>query len=163
LVVVNHHLFFADLALRGPHPARVLPDYEAVVFDEAHQLEDVATEFFSVRVSSLRVERLLSEVERTLRSAGLADPLFAGTDAQLVDRTRRDATAFCGMLAGHGRGAAGRVALERDVWTGELVRAYHALDTSLDALASLIERSAGRLAQASRAPPRGVPESLLVA
>ncbi|HET9930501.1 MAG TPA: ATP-dependent DNA helicase, partial [Polyangiaceae bacterium] len=52
LVVVNHHLFFADIALRGPHPARVLPDYDAVVFDEAHQLEDVATEFFSVRISS---------------------------------------------------------------------------------------------------------------
>src|SRR6187549_3583616 len=53
IVVVNHHLFFADLALRGAHPARVLPDYEAVVFDEAHQIEDVATEFFSVRVSSV--------------------------------------------------------------------------------------------------------------
>ena len=35
IVVVNHHLFFADLALRGAHPARVLPEYDAVVFDEA--------------------------------------------------------------------------------------------------------------------------------
>ncbi|HEX7667984.1 MAG TPA: ATP-dependent DNA helicase, partial [Polyangiaceae bacterium] len=45
LVVVNHHLFFADLALRGAHPGRVLPDYDAVIFDEAHQLEDIATTF----------------------------------------------------------------------------------------------------------------------
>src|SRR6188768_1210620 len=53
IIVVNHHLFFADLALRGPHPGRVLPDYDAVIFDEAHQLEDIATEFFGIRVSSL--------------------------------------------------------------------------------------------------------------
>lgn len=46
LVIVNHHLFFADLALRGSHPGRVLPNYEVVIFDEAHQLEDIATDFF---------------------------------------------------------------------------------------------------------------------
>jgi ATP-dependent DNA helicase DinG len=81
LVVVNHHLFFADLALRGPHPGRVLPDYDAVIFDEAHQLEDIATEFFGMRVSQRRLERLLSDAERALRLAGAADPLFGGDSA----------------------------------------------------------------------------------
>jgi ATP-dependent DNA helicase DinG len=55
LVVVNHALFFADLALRsrgGEDGLRVLPRYDAVVFDEAHALEDVATEHFGVGVSS---------------------------------------------------------------------------------------------------------------
>lgn len=62
LVVVNHHLFFADLALRNAQPgARVLPDYEAVVFDEAHGLEEVMTEHFGVNVSSARIERLLRD------------------------------------------------------------------------------------------------------
>jgi ATP-dependent DNA helicase DinG len=55
LVVVNHALFFADLALRargGDEGLRVLPHYDAVIFDEAHALEDVATEHFSVGVTS---------------------------------------------------------------------------------------------------------------
>ncbi|HET9991108.1 MAG TPA: ATP-dependent DNA helicase, partial [Kofleriaceae bacterium] len=53
LILVNHHLYFADRALRAASPgARVLPDHDAVIFDEAHQLEDVATEHFGARVST---------------------------------------------------------------------------------------------------------------
>ncbi|MCA9680265.1 MAG: ATP-dependent DNA helicase, partial [Myxococcales bacterium] len=56
LVLVNHHLYFADLALRTAYPgARVLPEHDAVIFDEAHQLEDVVTEHFGARVSTARV------------------------------------------------------------------------------------------------------------
>ena len=60
MVVVNHALFFADLALRTGRGAGegVLPRYEAVVFDEAHGLEDAATEFFGTTVSSHRFEEL---------------------------------------------------------------------------------------------------------
>ena len=87
LMVVNHHLFFADLALRGPHPGRVLPDYDAVIFDEAHQLEDIATEFFGMRVSRRRLDRLLADAERALRAAGARDPLFGG-DSAIAQRER---------------------------------------------------------------------------
>jgi ATP-dependent DNA helicase DinG len=46
IIVTNHHLFFADLTLRSGHSgAGALPEYDAVIFDEAHALEDVATEF----------------------------------------------------------------------------------------------------------------------
>jgi ATP-dependent DNA helicase DinG len=72
VVVVNHHLFLADLALRsGPRGlhASVLPPYDAVVFDEAHQMEDVASEFFGTRVSSARVESLARDAERSLAAA----------------------------------------------------------------------------------------------
>jgi ATP-dependent DNA helicase DinG len=55
VVVINHHLFFADLAVRAVSPGEVIPRYDAVVFDEAHHLESVATEYFGVRVSSYRV------------------------------------------------------------------------------------------------------------
>ncbi|HEY1548014.1 MAG TPA: ATP-dependent DNA helicase, partial [Kofleriaceae bacterium] len=59
LILVNHHLYFADRALRSAHPgARVLPDHEAVIFDEAHQLEDVATEHFGARVSTHKLTQL---------------------------------------------------------------------------------------------------------
>ena len=93
VVIVNHHLFFADLALRGAHPARVLPDYEAVVFDEAHQIEDVATEFFSVRVSSVRVARLLGDVERGVR--GGEGPLFSlGSTLSMVTLAQKSSERF---------------------------------------------------------------------
>lgn len=54
IVVVNHHLFFADLAVRSASAGEVLPRYEAVVFDEAHHLEPVATQYFGVRVGAHR-------------------------------------------------------------------------------------------------------------
>ncbi len=70
VVVVNHHLFFADLAIRSRQGGRggdgVLPRYDAVVFDEAHALEDVATEYFGRQVSSWRVEELCADAARAL-------------------------------------------------------------------------------------------------
>jgi len=75
IIIVNHHLFCADLAIkaaadRAPD-AGVLPDAGIVVFDEAHELEDVATDYFGVTVSNLRVEELLRDVENTLRRLDL--------------------------------------------------------------------------------------------
>jgi ATP-dependent DNA helicase DinG len=62
IVIVNHHLFFADLALRGGEYGQVLPDYSAVIFDEAHSIEDVAAEYFGHQVSSYQVEDLLRDM-----------------------------------------------------------------------------------------------------
>jgi len=86
VVVVNHHLFFADLALRsssaGDAGAAVLPRYDAVVFDEAHAIEEVATEHFGVQVSSFRVGELARDALKALQgrpqlleAAGLATRL----------------------------------------------------------------------------------------
>jgi ATP-dependent DNA helicase DinG len=71
IIIVNHHLFCADLAIkaaaeRAPD-AGVLPEAGIVIFDEAHDLEDVATDYFGVTVSNLRVADLLRDVEHTLR------------------------------------------------------------------------------------------------
>jgi ATP-dependent DNA helicase DinG len=62
IVIVNHHLFFADLALRGGQYGQVLPDYSAVVFDEAHLVEDVAAEYFGAQVSSYQMEDLVRDL-----------------------------------------------------------------------------------------------------
>jgi ATP-dependent DNA helicase DinG len=86
VVVVNHHLFFADLALRtssaGDGGAAVLPRYDAVVFDEAHAVEEVATEHFGHSLSSFRVAELARDAARAaqarpslLHAAGLAGQL----------------------------------------------------------------------------------------
>lgn len=59
IVVVNHHLFFADLAIREADMAQILPDYTAVIFDEAHELEDIATGYFGFHISNYRIQELL--------------------------------------------------------------------------------------------------------
>jgi ATP-dependent DNA helicase DinG len=148
LVVVNHHLFFADLALRGPHPARVIPDYDAVIFDEAHQLEDIATDFFGMRVSRARVERLLGDAERALTAAGVGDPLFNPSSPALAS-ARAAAEALWTELGRRGRGEEARFTLERDAWVGPLVERYHALDNALEAVGASANVASGR---ASHAP-----------
>ncbi|HKY30598.1 MAG TPA: helicase C-terminal domain-containing protein [Pyrinomonadaceae bacterium] len=62
IVIVNHHLFFADLALRNNVYGTVLPDYSAVILDEAHLIEDVASEYFGAQVSSYQVDELVRDI-----------------------------------------------------------------------------------------------------
>ena len=68
IIIVNHHLFFADLALKDEnYEGGILPDYHAVVFDEAHEIEDVAGQYFGVSISNHRFQDLrrdLSVVSR---------------------------------------------------------------------------------------------------
>jgi ATP-dependent DNA helicase DinG len=62
IVVVNHHLFFADLAVRYGGYGQVIPPYEVVIFDEAHLLEETANNYFSIQVSSYRVLELFRDI-----------------------------------------------------------------------------------------------------
>jgi ATP-dependent DNA helicase DinG len=64
IVIVNHALFFADLALRDKEWGQVLPDYSAVIFDEAHQLEDIAAQYFGASVSSYQIDDVLGDISR---------------------------------------------------------------------------------------------------
>ena len=90
LLIVNHHLFFADLALRQNDYAALLPDYAALVFDEAHEMEDVATQYFGVEISSYRVEELARDTEATLRMKSIkAHEVFSA-----VGELRRRADLF---------------------------------------------------------------------
>src|SRR5438094_9749067 len=72
VIVVNHHLFFADLALRsssaGDAGAAVLPRYDAVIFDEAHAIEEVATEHFGAQLSSFKVSELARDALKALQT-----------------------------------------------------------------------------------------------
>src|SRR5215218_10015789 len=62
IVVVNHHLFFADLSLRNGNYGSVLPDYTAVILDEAHLIEDVASEYFGSQVSNYQIEEIVRDI-----------------------------------------------------------------------------------------------------
>jgi ATP-dependent DNA helicase DinG len=133
LIVVNHHLFFADLALRGPHPSSVLPDYDAVIFDEAHQLEQVATEHFGLSVSSARLARLMADAARLLeREIG----------ASAVDALQRIARLGEELFDALARGVStheGRAPVPPEAWAGELEERWFALDTGLEVLAGRID------------------------
>jgi ATP-dependent DNA helicase DinG len=92
LVVVNHALFFADLALKARGEdldLGVLPPYDVVVFDEAHALEDVATEFFGQSASSGRVVSLVNDTLRLVRPTDARTPALTALTLSL--QTRADA------------------------------------------------------------------------
>ncbi len=133
LIVVNHHLFFADLALRGPHGGGVLPDYDAVIFDEAHQVEDVATLFFGAHVSEQRLDALARDAERALLSVDDADRLVT----TFLSRAQDFFAALPRTLDG------GRIELKREIFRGPIGERYHALDASLEALELCAVREAG--------------------
>ena len=91
LIIVNHHLFFADLSVKqqagGAPDAGVLPEAAAVVFDEAHELEEVASQYFGLSVSNLRFEELARDTDTQLRGKQGAESLPAVTQ-QLRERAR---------------------------------------------------------------------------
>jgi len=104
IIIVNHHLFFADLSVKreaaGAPDAGILPEAAAVVFDEAHELEEVASSYFGLSVSNIRFEELARDTDTLLRGKEGAESLPAVTQ-QLRDRARMF---FAGLpMAGDGR------------------------------------------------------------
>ncbi|HTR37783.1 MAG TPA: helicase C-terminal domain-containing protein [Bryobacteraceae bacterium] len=68
IIIVNHHLFFADLAVKDDDFAGIIPDYAAVVFDEAHEIEDVAGKYFGLGVSNYQVQELVRDIASVSRA-----------------------------------------------------------------------------------------------
>ncbi len=92
IIIVNHHLFFADLAVKlaaeKAPDAGVLPSAACVIFDEAHELEDVATSYFGISVSNLKVEDLLRDVELTVREKKLVSTDLLQLTARIRERSQ---------------------------------------------------------------------------
>ncbi|MGA8731274.1 MAG: ATP-dependent DNA helicase [Terracidiphilus sp.] len=104
IIIVNHHLFFADLAVKqeaaGAPDAGILPEAAAVVFDEAHELEEVASSYFGLSVSNIRFEELARDTDVLLRGKEGAEKMPNVTQ-QLRDRARMF---FAGLpMTGDGR------------------------------------------------------------
>ena len=104
VVIVNHHLFFADLAVKqaaeGAPDAGVLPEAGVVIFDEAHELEDVASSYFGISVSDLRVQDLLRDTERTVQQHKLASPALLAATTRVHERAQ---LFFSALPPGDGR------------------------------------------------------------
>jgi len=92
IIIVNHHLFFADLAIKlqaeGAPDAGILPDAAAVIFDEAHELEDVAGNYFGISVSNLRVEDLARDVEASLQHNHMMSASLSGALGSLREKSQ---------------------------------------------------------------------------
>ncbi|OGB92563.1 MAG: hypothetical protein A3H39_07260 [candidate division NC10 bacterium RIFCSPLOWO2_02_FULL_66_22] len=89
LVIVNHHLLLADAVLRDGSQFQVIPSYDVLVLDEAHLLEDVATDFFGVEISNLRVERLVRDAHREWTNAPTEDRSIPSQLSRLAEASLR--------------------------------------------------------------------------
>lgn len=94
IIIVNHHLFFADLALRQGDFGSVLPDYAILIFDEAHELEDVATQYFGVMASNYRIEELARDTDRVLIETGASSTFLSDQISKLSERSKDFFTTF---------------------------------------------------------------------
>lgn len=94
IIIVNHHLFFADLALKHDDFGSILPEYSAVIFDEAHEIEDVASDYFGRQISNYRFEELARDVDQALRLSGIAAPAILRRSMRLREHSRAFFEAF---------------------------------------------------------------------
>jgi len=108
VVIVNHHLFFADMAVRqqagGAPDAGVLPEATVVIFDEAHELEDTASSYFGVSLSNVRIEELSRDVETLLRARKELNAEVVTAAHMIRERARMFFAALPTRAEGRGNG-----------------------------------------------------------
>ncbi len=132
VVVVNHHLFFADVMLRDEGVAELLPNCNTVILDEAHQLPDTATLFFGEQVSSAQLNDLARDAEVTARTAARDVADLPDASVEVVPAVRK-----LRLAAGEGVGKFAR----------DAALARPGFPEALDHLAAVLDRLAAELAQ----------------
>jgi ATP-dependent DNA helicase DinG len=139
IVIVNHHLLCADAAVRQSSYGEVIPECKHAILDEAHQIEDVATQYFGLSVSTYRVDDLVRDSERMLNSGVIADR--DGDKQRAVSRVGDHARAFFGDVAMQrrmrGRPGDERLRIGPD-WFGEIISEGIALGTALSGLEAVM-------------------------
>lgn len=143
VVIVNHHLLCADAAVRQNANGEVIPACRYAIVDEAHQLEDVATQYFGIALSTYRVDDFIGDADRALGAKQIPDPEKADALRVDVERVRHAARAFFATLqmvrfeVGPGPAADNRVRVRRrDLQAADEDAA--ALDTALVGLEATI-------------------------
>jgi ATP-dependent DNA helicase DinG len=137
VVIVNHHLLCADASVKKSNYGEVIPECHQLVVDEAHQLEDVATQYFGIVVSNYKIDDLTQDGDRVLNFGEVDDA--DGDLRRMVDAVSDHARAFFAGLAdtllhrGLAPGQSDRVRIGPD-WFGGVVNDGLALIGSLNAL-----------------------------
>ena len=154
IVVVNHHLFFADLAVRSAFGS-VLPDYDAVIFDEAHLLEEIATLYFGAQVSERQLEELARDAEQG--SGGRGKTVKGSAGAAGLRQAARD---FFSPLRQRLQAVVGRARFEPPEDGGpELEAEWAVLSEALDDVARSSREAEG--AEGRESLPRRAEEARL--
>lgn len=151
VVVVNHHLFFADVALRDEGLAELLPSCNTVILDEAHQLPDTATLFFGEQTASGALAELARDAEIAARTGARDAPGLPDAATGLVPALRRLRLA---LGDAPGRATRATVATRPD-FGAALGALAAALDRLCAELAAQAERSEDLAAIARRAADAG--------
>ena len=126
IIIVNHHLFFADLSLRDEnHEGGILPEYHAVVFDEAHEIEDVAGQYFGVSISNYRFQELRRDIAVVGRMKKFGTPELD----RILDRLDELAGDFFALF---GEGDRRIAFLNREGFRDDNLEAYSDLLAALD-------------------------------
>ena len=138
VVIVNHHLLCADAAVRRNTFGEVIPACAHIVVDEAHQLEDIATQYFGFGISNYRLEDYARDVERFSRSGAVTTPQAVTELDKGVARVRDHARAFFSEIAFAHRTSDRLRAEERvratDATLGDVRTAAAFLSGALDAI-----------------------------
>ncbi len=173
IIVANHHLFFADLALKeGESGAQVLPAYDAVVFDEAHQLEHIATQYFGVQVASGQLVYAVEDFGRLLKRTKFVMGKGLSLDPfdKSLQRIRRRMRAFietwiktANTEAGKGEFGRGRRKLVHRTLDDTLLNALGRAYSALSELAAVSMELAGSIKQGMEAHASGEDAEDLVA
>jgi len=149
IVLVNHHLFFADLVLRNKGVGEVIPEYEAVVFDEAHQLEDVAGEYFGVHFSSIALAQLaqdvLKECQRNSEKLDLKALQTVGRHLEVLSRL------FYDSLAKRSAKGTGRFRFESATAGEGFAQTCREISHALGELPAMVERLAEKAKKEEKA------------
>ncbi len=103
IIIVNHHLLFADLAVKEGETAGIIPDYNAVIFDEAHEVEEVAGQYFGVSVSSYQFDELIRDVTGLASRKEFGSQELDRTLMTVADRAAQFLGLFGAMLLNDGR------------------------------------------------------------
>ena len=137
VVIVNHHLLCADASVRQNAFGEVIPSCKVAIIDEAHQLEDVATQYFGRMVSNFRLDDFARDVDRALAAKLVIDPDAIDTLRRDVEHVRDFARMFFGALQmmrlEGGSGSDSRVRVR----PAQLERALPDAIALIDALAAL--------------------------
>ena len=147
VVIVNHHLLCADAAVRQSSYGEVIPECRHLVLDEAHQLEDIATQYFGLAVSNYRLDDLVRDSERLLGSRRRSRTMNGDGRRAIAPRIRSQSRFFGGVaMARRTRGRARRgtaARLDRD-WFGDIVDHGLALVRALDGLEAVMALAGGK-------------------
>jgi ATP-dependent DNA helicase DinG len=151
IVIVNHHLLLADLALKEDGFGDLLGAADAVILDEAHQIPDLATQFFGTRLGSRQVELLVRDARQELALARAP----AATLASRLGAVEKALAALAEVFAARRARLAGRGHAARRCRAGSVARAARAhARARTSTVASRASRSARRAPPSSRAPRR---------